>query len=425
MNRIIIISLFYLFAFVDSYSDERRIGKLNSLTWDAYFQLGSNSYPYSSGSSYPDMSCVGAVVSDNLYGTATLVAPNVVITAAHVLKNYWSDPTPIPSNWKFILHTDYENASSLQTYEIDSIILHPGWNDRHIQNSGRGDGDRLGVDIAILVLKTSVVGIYPAKLPTGNLESVGTRAVLAGYGNLVDGVSGIVNSSNSIRVGGENTLDRVVSLVDAPDVKASSKGGLLAVDFDSSNESHNTLSDNFADFDYLGSGTSSSSPLSLEASSAIGDSGGPCFIFDNQTWRTVGVVSYGTSDSTYGDITVYTRVANHVEWIKNYLPNWAQAKRSSYSSWLELDWFGAFFTLSNKWNFHPVHGWFYSSDTDGESLWFWKNNHLGWLWSGLGVYPYIYSNGLEKWIYVSKTNSNKDVLTYYDFEEGDWVSYKL
>jgi V8-like Glu-specific endopeptidase len=56
------------------------------------------------------MSCVGAVVSDNLYGTATLVAPNVVITAAHVLKNYWSDPTPVPSKWKFILHTDYENA---------------------------------------------------------------------------------------------------------------------------------------------------------------------------------------------------------------------------------------------------------------------------------------------------------------------------
>ena len=72
-----------------------------------------------------------------------------------------------------------------------------------------------------------------------------------------------------------------------------------------------------------------------------------------------------------------------------------------------------------------MHGWFYASDTDGESLWFWKNNHLGWLWSGLGVYPYIYSNGLGKWIYVSKTNSNKDVFTYYDFEQGDWVSYNL
>jgi uncharacterized protein YpmB len=26
---------------------------------------------------------------------------------------------------------------------------------------------------------------------------------------------------------------------------------------------------------------------------------------------------------------------------------------------------------------------------------------------------------------VSKTNSNKDVFTYYDFEQGDWVSYNL
>ena len=112
-------------------------------------------------------------------------------------------------------------------------------------------------------LKTSVVGVYPAKLPSGNLEAVGTRAVLAGYGTLVDGISGISDSQNSLRVGGENSLDRVVSLVDAPDVESNSKGGLLAIDFDSSNESHNTLSGVAEDVDYLGSGTSTSIPQSL------------------------------------------------------------------------------------------------------------------------------------------------------------------
>ena len=122
-------------------------------------------------------------------------------------------------------------------------------------------------------------------------------------------------------------------------------GGLIAVDFDSPQQDKNTLGSSASIVDYLGSGTSSSSPLPLEASSAVGDSGGPAFLYNNQAWRTVGVVSYGTSDSTYGDVTVYTRVASQMEWIKSYLPIWSQARQTMYDGWLELEWFGAFFNM--------------------------------------------------------------------------------
>ncbi len=410
--------IFYPLSF---FANERRIGKLDTVNWDSYFNLGSNSYPYAESDIYPSLSPVGAVVSADLYGTGTLIAPNVVMTAAHVLKNTLFDPTPNPASWEFILHTDYENASNVQKYTVESIQLHPGWNKRLVQKNGMGDGDELGVDIALVFLKNPVVGVYPAKLPTGETEAVGSRIVLAGYGTTVDGVSGVINSKNSIRVGGENILDRAVVEVDAPSVAEGEKGGLIAVDFDSPQQDKNTLGLSASMVDYLGSGTSSSSPLPLEASSAVGDSGGPAFLYDNRAWRTVGVVSYGTSDSTYGDVTVYTRVASQLEWIKSYLPSWSSARKTMNDGWLEVEWFGYFFYLENGWNFHVKHGWIYSPNTNGESLWAWQSDDLGWWWSGLGVYPYIYSTNLEKWIYVDVSKTTKDMLTYYDYESKNWV----
>ena len=415
----------FLFIYILVYqflnANERRIGKLDTVNLDSYFKLGSNSYPYSESMTYPNLSSVGAVVSEDLYGTGILIASNVVMTAAHVLKNTLFDPTPNPASWEFILHTDYENASNEQKYTVQSIQLHSGWDKRLSQKNGLGDGDELGVDIALVFLKNPVVGVYPAKLPTGETEAVGSRIILAGYGTTVDGVSGVINSKNSKRVGGENILDRVVVEVDAPMVDISEKGGLIAVDFDSPFEDKNTLGESASVVDYLGQGASSSSPLPFEASTATGDSGGPAFLYHNNSWRVVGVLSYGTSDSTYGDVTIFTRVGSHLDWIQKFLPNWSQGRQTTHENWLEIDWFGSFFTLDNGWNFNITHGWFYSAPTNGESFWAWQDNELGWWWSAHEVYPYIYSTNLEKWIYVSALGSNKDQLTYYDYSQNDWL----
>ena len=415
----------FLFIYILVYhflnANERRIGKLNNLSWENYLNLGSNISPFEASIDYPDMSCVGTVISGGLYGTGTLIANNVVLTAAHVLKNHLNDPSPDPSLWKFVLSKDFESATDEQKFGVESIVLHSAWNKRLIENNGKGDGDKLGVDIALLILKKNVVGVYPAKLTDNLKESVGSRVVLSGFGTLVDGLSGDFNNDNTLRAAGENILDRVVVEVDAPMVDISEKGGLIAVDFDSPFEDKNTLGESASVVDYLGQGSSSSSPLPFEASTATGDSGGPAFLYHNNSWRVVGVLSYGTSDSTYGDVTIFTRVGSHLDWIQKFLPNWSQGRQTTHENWLEIDWFGSFFTLDNGWNFNITHGWFYSAPTNGESFWAWQDNELGWWWSAHGVYPYIYSINLEKWIYVSVLDSNKDQLTYYDYSQNDWL----
>ena len=62
-------------------------------------------------------------------------------------------------------------------------------------------------------------------------------------------------------------------------------GGLLAYDFDNSEETINSLGDdlNNADEQALGGGTSSSECLDLEGATITGDSGEPLFVKDADT----------------------------------------------------------------------------------------------------------------------------------------------
>jgi hypothetical protein len=208
--------------------------------------------------------------------------------------------------------------------------------------------------------------------------------------------------------------------VDKPNIPSEYLGGLLAIDFDSPQLDANTLGSGEPLVDNLSSGDSDPRPMTLEASTAVGDSGGPAFMKIGNAWRIIGAVSYGTSDSTYGDVTVYTRLASHESWIAGYLPSWNQARKTGMGNWLESDWFGHFLPLPSNWNFHPSHGWIYSSGGDGESFWAWQQN-IGWWWSDLSVYPFIYSSKRTNWLYFDALKSSPEEPVFFDYGIGDWV----
>ena len=88
MSRVLKQLILFLFCLSLLLGDQRRLGKRHDLSWNSYYQLGINSGAYTSSEEYPDLSIVGALIStDGALGTATLVAPNYIVTAHHVVKN--------------------------------------------------------------------------------------------------------------------------------------------------------------------------------------------------------------------------------------------------------------------------------------------------------------------------------------------------
>jgi len=408
--------------------DQRRIGRLETVSWENYFALGRNQLPFGSGSEYPDLSVVGALVSSsNELGTATLIAPNMVVTAAHVIQNSFYDD-PDPDDWIFFLgddlsdHSSSSGWSSEDSYEVSQFLVHEGWLRRQSAEHPLGDGDSLGVDIALVILKKSVLGLFPARIPNRNDDPLGKKAILAGYGTLITGNGSQEDSSNRKRVGAENTIDRSVPNVSVGGVDAISLGGLLAIDFDAPTRTFNSLGDNNL-IDNLGVGTSSSSPLELEGSTARGDSGGPAFVFTENAWRIHGVVSYGTKDSTYGDVTVYTRLASHYDWIYENLPAWPSSKEIGELDWLENPWLGPLRPFPNKWNFFTRYGWMYIPFPKGEFFWAWNHLMNDWVWFSFSTIPFVYSQKEGNWIYILAERSNANGIRAYSYSKKLWLSF--
>ena len=419
-----------IFSILSSFiygNSELRLGKLDSQSWTEHALLGENKTPYEQSNLIPDFSSVGALLSDNgILGTATLIAPDTIITAAHVLKNRTKDPLPTPSDWKFILYYDFESAPLNFQFQVESFSIHPDWMIRQQKKPPFGDGDRVGVDVAIGKLKSSVFGFKPYRLPTKYNLVVSQKIYLAGFGNLVEGQSGSQNSSNSRRMAGENVLDRIVTEITVEGSVRGTTGGLLAFDFDSPSKNTNTLgkSSGSNDLDYLTAGDSDVNPITFEVSTAEGDSGGPLIAQQNELWRLFGTVSYGSSNSTYGDITVLTRLTNHLDWILEQLPVWPTAKLLNDKGWRESDWLGYFIPFSSGWNYHSQLGWLWSMPKTDDSVWVYCI-HLGWLWTTLEIYPFFYSETQKDWLYLNLKESRDLLWSVYHYSNPGWKVYNL
>jgi hypothetical protein len=172
-------------------------------------------------------------------------------------------------------------------------------------------------------------------------------------------------------------------------------------------------------------GDSSETALTLEVSTAEGDSGGPLIAKQGQVWRLLGTVSYGSSNSTYGDISILTRLSNHTDWIQEQLPYWPGSKLLNDQGWIESDWLGLMMPFSSGWNYNVNLGWLWATPKSDDSVWLYKGNHLGWLWTGLSIYPFFFSSDLDEWLYMNIQSSNEISWYLYNFSSKEWKLFNL
>ncbi len=79
------------------------------------------------------------------------------------------------------------------------------------------------------------------------------------------------------------------------------------------------------------------------------------------------------------------------------VPWWSHAEETE-AGWRVSAWFGAFLPLQGGWIYHSDLGWVYTVDDGAGNLWLWREGQ-GWLWTGQGIYRYLYRHQDQSWIY--------------------------
>jgi hypothetical protein len=215
---------------------------------------------------------VGKVRRGAVMGSGVLVAPNYMLTAAHVAQGGT---------------TTFELASGI--YSQGWSIIHSGWDSDNITN---------GYDLALVRLDTLVLDEQPTAMYSGAFD-VGQQATLVGFGRTGTGLTGATEPAGTKRAG--------VNMLQA----GSSYGynsRLLTADFDDPTKGP----DKGLDMEYL---------------AAPGDSGGGVFIDDGGGNQVLaGLVSFvfaydGDYDSSYGDGMGITRIYSLRPWISSLIGN--------------------------------------------------------------------------------------------------------
>lgn len=248
-------------------------------------------------------------------GTATIVAPNKILTAAHVIDPNLDGIIDVLdySQYSFLLGDNLEVGADYNL-KINQVSLHPGWqaseanrftnvNDQKIVNSR--------YDLAVLTLDENFTDVAPIAISPNvpeladNASILGQTGTMIGYGEYGDSVAS--SPADGLRRGAENVIESV-------------DNGLIRFDYDDPSNLDGETGLNARSLDssspeLIPVPTSSPTPIPLEGGIGQGDSGGPLLVVSKDAGPViVGVASQiidteafgGFVSSGYGSVYVYS-----------------------------------------------------------------------------------------------------------------------
>ncbi len=224
----------------------------------------------------PTYASVGSFVNSWGYtGSAVLIAPDWVLTAAHNLV-----------------------AASSATFTVGGVSY---TSTELFRNPNYQTSNPIaGSDFGLVHLSTSVTGILPATLYAGSAE-YGQVGTAVGFGFTGTGLTGY-NTLDGKERGFQNMIDGDFG---NPTL-------VIGCDFDNP---HSSADNGFGD----------PMPLTLEGCVAPGDSGGGLFITIGGQTYLAGITSFvantdGNGNSDYGDFSGFGRVSAFTPWISSIVP---------------------------------------------------------------------------------------------------------
>jgi hypothetical protein len=93
-------------------------------------------------------------------------------------------------------------------------------------------------------------------------------------------------------------------------------------------------------------------------------------------------------------------------------------------NWLHLSWLGFLFREpASEWAYHYQLGWIYPSGTDPDGFWIWCPEWNSWAFTGTSIFPRLWLNAEQKWIWVELHDTGTFTTQIHDSTTNQWQNY--